>query len=198
MRSLLNTGLATALLFFHAHPAMAADYTIDPAHSQVLFKVKHLGISSVTGRFDNFEGQFSFDPDNLTASKANATIDVSSINTNQGKRDNHLRSCDFFCQEQFPKMEFATKQVKDLGNGKFQIIGDLQLHGIKREVALDGEFLGTAKGPQGEERAAFVATGALNRKDFGLKWDKLTETGGVMVGDEVTITLEIEGVQQSA
>lgn len=190
--------LAIPLSFILANAVLAAEYKVDPAHSQIMFRIKHLGISSVTGRFDKFEGTFSFEPSNIAASKAQATIDVNSINTNQEKRDKHLRTPDFFDVVRFPKMTYTSKAVKDLGNKKFQITGDLEMHGIKKEVTVDAEYVGSAKGPSGDERAAFLATAKLNRKDFGLKWNDITETGGVLVGDDVTITIEVEGVKEGS
>lgn len=172
--------------------ANAADYQIDPAHSVVQFKVRHLGISSVSGSFGDFSGEISYDAKNVAASKTSAAINVASVNTNQAKRDDHLRSCDFFCIEKFAQIKFQSKETKDLGNGKFQVVGELSLHGVSKPVTLDAEFLGEAKGPDGIERAGFSATTTLNRKDFGLSWSKLTETGGVMVGDEIKINLDIE------
>lgn len=193
-----KTLLLSILSLFVASPALAANYKIDAAHSQVMFRIKHLGISSVTGRFDKFEGMFSFDPKNIAGSTATAAIDIASINTNQNKRDDHLRSCDFFCNNDFPKMEFKTKSVNDLGGNKMRITGELTMRGVTKEIVLDGEFVGEAKGPHGDERAAFLASGKLNRKDFGLKWNDLTETGGVLVGDDVTITLEVEGIKEGS
>ncbi len=193
MKKILTLALP---LFLFAAPLWAASYKIDPAHTQVLFKVRHLGISSVTGRFEAIEGSLTFDPQNIEASKTAVTLDVSSINTNQEKRDGHLKSCDFFCLEKFPKMTFTSKKVKVLGVGKFQVIGDLTLHGVTKEVLLDAQFNGEAKDPYGNERAGFSASASLNRKDYGLTWDKLTEAGGIMVGSEVTISIDIEAVKE--
>ena len=177
--------------------AFAADYTVDAAHSQVMFKVRHLGISSVSGRFDKFEGAFSYDPKAVGSATATATIDIASVNTNDAKRDGHLKDCDFFCAKDFGKMTFKTTKVTPKEGNKFEVIGELSIKGISKTVTLQAEFQGEAKDPWGNQRAAFSATGVINRKDFGLTWDKLTETGGVLVGSEVTIVLEIEGIKKA-
>lgn len=175
-----------------AQNAQAANYTIDSSHSVVQFTVKHLGISNVTGRFDRFDGTFEYDPKNVEASKVQAEIDTTSVNTNQAKRDKHLSSPDFFDIAKFPKMKFVSKSVKSTGDGKFDITGDLTIRDVTKSVVLSTEFTGSAKGPDGKDRAAFVADTKINRKEFGLKWNDLTEAGGVLVGDEVKIHLEIE------
>ena len=182
-------GISSLLSLSVAH---AANYEIDPNHSEVSFKVRHLGISSVTGRFGSFTGTFSYDPKNVAASKAQATIDVTSVDTNQKKRDGHLTGCDFFCAEKFPKLEFVTTSVKPLDGNKFEIVGDLSMHGIKKSVILEAEYQGEAKDPQGTVKAGFSATGKLNRKDFDLKWSAVTEAGNLVVGDEISITLDIQ------
>lgn len=189
--------LFLSILFAFGSSAFAANYSIDPAHSQVTFKVRHLGISTVTGRFDKFEGNFSYDSKDVGASTAEATIDLASVNTNDGKRDGHLKDCDFFCVKDFAKMTFKAKKVTAKEGNKFEIVGDLSLKGVTKSVTLQAEFQGEAKDPWGNQRAAFSATGTINRKDFGLTWDKLTETGGILVGSEVTIVLEIEGIKKA-
>ena len=197
MRILTSSLFSVFLAALCASPLAAAPYKIDGAHSQVMFKVKHLGISSVTGRFDSFEGKIDFDPAKVSAASVQATVDVASINTNLAKRDGHLKTCEFFCVEKFQKMTYSSKKVNDLGGGKFEIIGDLTLHGITKEVPLQAEFGGAAVSGDGKEHAAFTATAAISRKEFGLTWNKLTETGGILVGDEVKITLEIEAVKEA-
>ncbi len=202
--SLLLAGIA---LGFFTATAGAADsgatgsgatqYTIDGTHSQVMFKVKHLGISSVTGRFDKFQGHFSYDPKSPESSVAEAVIEVPSVNTNQGKRDEHLRSCDFFCTEKYTQLKFVSKKVTSQGGGRLKIEGDLTLHGVTKQVALDAEFIGATVGIDGKQRAGFSATTTINRKDFGLSWSKLTEAGGLVVGEDVLVTLEIQGVAKA-
>jgi len=196
--ALIGSSLLFVVSSIVVSSASAATYTIDPSHSEVSFSVRHLGISKVSGKFDKYEGTIDFDAANVGASKTNVTIQASSINTNQEKRDTHLKACDFFCVEKFGTLTFASKSVKPLSADKFQVVGDLSLHGITKEVTLDVTFNGEAVGPDGNSRAGFSATGDLNRKDFGLTWSKLTEAGGVMVGDEVNLRLEIEATKNKA
>jgi polyisoprenoid-binding protein YceI len=170
----------------------AADYTIDPAHSSLSFRVKHLGISTVTGHFDKFTGVVSFDPKDLQTLKANAAVQTASVNTGVEKRDTHLRSADFFDTAKYPQMAFAGKEVKKVSGDKFQLTGDLTLHGVSKPVTLECEFGGVANSPFGDVRAGFSAMTTLNREDFGI-------TGGgagAMVGKEIKIALEIECVQK--
>lgn len=176
--------------------SMAADYTIDAGHSGVMFKVRHLAISSVTGRFEKFSGSFSYDPKNVKASKAEALIEAASINTDQSKRDDHLRNADFFDVEKFPELKFVSKSVKNAKKDRFDIVGDLTLHGVTKSVVLNAEFGGATKDPWGNNRIGFTASTTINRKDFGLTYHKALETGGLVVGEEVKITLEIEGIQK--
>lgn len=170
----------------------AAPYKVDAAHSQVMFKVRHL-ISTVTGRFDKFEGSFDYDSKNLAGFKSKGTIDATSINTNNSKRDEHLRSPDFFDTAKYPTLEFSSTSVSDLKGTKGKLKGNLTIHGVTKPVVFDVEFLGTGKDPWGNEKAALTATTTINRTDFGLKWNQALETGGVLVGEEVQIILEIEG-----
>lgn len=186
--------VAVALTLLGAGLSWAAEYTIDPDHSKVLFKIRHLGISTVTGRFDKFSGAFAFDPKNIQASKVTATVEATSIDTDVAKRDEHLRSADFFDVEKFPQITFVSKEIRDAQGGKFKVAGDLTIHGVTKPVTLDVELVGTVKDPWGNERAGFSATATINRKDFGLTWNKALETGGLLVGEEVWISLEIEGI----
>lgn len=178
--------------------ASAADYTIDPEHSKIGFKVKHLGISSVVGHFGSFTGNFIYDPQNVASSKAQASITAKSINTDQTKRDDHLRSPDFLNVEKSPEITFVSKEIKPLNEGTFQVIGDLTINGITKSVVLDTEYGGSANDPWGNERAAFSASTTLNRKDFGIVWNKVLETGGLVVGEDVKISLEIEGIKKKS
>ena len=190
---LISSLIGATLLYASA---FAADYTIDPSHSQVLFKIKHLGISTVTGRFETFEGTFSYDSAKLADSKASVTIAADSINTNSEKRDAHLKSPDFFDVATFPQLTFVAKSTEAVDATHFLVNGDLTIHGVTKPVVLDAELGGTVKDPWGMERAAFTASTKINRKDFGLTWNKALETGGFVVGDEVKIELEVEGIKQ--
>ncbi len=190
--------LTLAVTLAAAGLSFAAEYTIDPAHSQVMFKVRHLGISMVTGQFETFSGTFEFDPKKPKASKVSTDIKVASINTNVAKRDEHLRSADFFDVEKFPEMKFVSKSIKDVKKDKFKIVGDLTMHGVTKEVVLETEISGTVVDPWGNERAGFTAAATINRKDFGLTWSKTLETGGLVVGEDVKIMIEIEGIRKKA
>lgn len=191
MRKLIAIILSTVV----SSTAWAADYEIDSTHSSVVFKVKHLAISTVPGRFGDVTGRFSFDPTRVEASKAEAKIAVASINTMDTKRDDHLRSADFFDVSKFPSITFKTSKVEKVSDTAFKATGDLTIHGVTKPVTLDVTYGGSAKDPWGKERAAFEAKTLINRKDFGLTWSKTLETGGLVVGDDVQISLEIEGVK---
>jgi polyisoprenoid-binding protein YceI len=187
--------LGAICLSLIAGNSWAADFQIDPAHSSVVFKVKHLAISSVPGRFGEVSGKFSFDPSKVEASTAEATIKATSINTMDAKRDDHLKSPDFLDVSKFPAIQFKTTKIEKLSDSTFNAHGDLSIHGVTKPVVLSVVYGGSAKDPWGKERAAFEAKTSINRKDFGLTWSKSIETGGLVVGDEVQITLEIEGIK---
>lgn len=177
--------------------AFASTWTIDPDHSNVGFKVRHLMVSNVKGSFDKHSGTVEIDDKDITKSKVNVTIDTNSINTNVQKRDEHLRSADFFDVAKYPTMTFVSKKVAKAGKDKLKVTGDLTLHGVTKQVVLD--VVGPtkeSKDPWGNIRKGATATTKINRKDFGLVWNAALETGGVAVGDEITITLEIEMIRK--
>ena len=186
--------LIAAILFLSTGFSWAAEYTIDPTHSNAIFKVKHLGISTVTGKFDTFSGSFEFDQQHVGIAKAAAAIATASINTGVEKRDEHLRSADFFDAAKFPQISFVSKEITDVQGNTFKVHGDLTMHSITQPVVLDATLGGVVKDPWGNERAAFTASTALNRKEFGLTYAQALETGGLLVGEEVQILLEIEGI----
>ena len=175
--------------------ANAATYKIDSDHSEVGFKIRHLAISNVTGKFADFSGTFTFDPANVKSSKVDAEIAIKSVNTSQQKRDDHLRGDDFFAAEKYPQMKFVSKGVEPSGKDQFKLSGDLTIRGVTKPVTLNVSYSGSAKDPWGNEKAAFSAVTTISRKEFGLTWNKALETGGMVVGDEVTINLEIEGTR---
>lgn len=191
-RALLIAALALIPL-----SSFAADYTIDPDHSSVEFKIKHLAITNVNGAFGRFEGNLFFDPSNVSAAKTTAKISVDSITTENGKRDDHLKSPDFFNTAQFPELTFVSKETTGSAES-FQVKGDLTMRGVTKPVVLDVTYNGTAKDHYGNERVGFSATTSLNRKDFGLTWSKLTEAGAIVVGDDVKITLDISAIKKAA
>jgi polyisoprenoid-binding protein YceI len=177
--------------------AAASTWTIDQDHSNVGFKVKHLMVSNVKGEFRNFNGTLEIDDKDVTKSKVSVSIETPSITTGVTKRDDHLKSPDFFDVAKFPTMTFVSQKVKKAGNNKLKVYGNLTLHGITREVVLDVEGPTKAyKDPWGNTKRGASATTKINRKDFGLTWNAAIESGGVVVGDEVTITLEVELLQK--
>ncbi len=175
--------------------SFAATYQIDPAHTQIHFTIAHLMVFKVRGNFNDFSGTIEADPAAKTLSSAQAVIQVSSIDTRNQKRDDHLRSPDFFEVAKYPEMTFVSKAVSGSGSDII-VTGDLTIKGVTKEVILTGAFLGATADPWGNNRAGFEATGTINRKDFGLTWNKALETGGVVVGDEVEIGLEVEAIMQ--
>lgn len=173
-------------------------WQIDAAHSHVEFAVKHLMIATVKGRFATVSGTVSVNGDDPAGATVSVSIDAASIDTREPQRDAHLRSADFFDVEKFPTITFASTGVKRTGDDAFQLGGSLTMHGITRPITLAVTDEGRAKDPWGGERRAFSATGKVNRKDFGLLWNQALETGGVLVGDEVKISIEVELVKQPA
>ena len=177
--------------------AFASTWTIDPDHSNIGFKVRHLMVSNVKGSFDKHTGTVEINDKDITKSKVEVSIDTNSINTNVQKRDDHLRSADFFNVAKFPTMTFVSKKIAQAGKDKLKVTGDLTLHGVTKVVVLDVEGPSKeSKDPWGSLRKGATATTKINRKDFGLVWNKALETGGVVVGDEITITLEIEMIKK--
>ncbi len=189
-KSWLGIVLGVCLL---APSAWAKTYAIDPDHTTVEFKIRHL-LSFVRGTFEKVDGQFDYTPDHPEQWKATATIPATSVNTHVDKRDQHLRSKDFFDVAQFPNMTFTSTGVTDVTPTSAKLHGDLTIHGVTKPVVFDVEIHGVAKDPWGNERAAFTATTKINRKDFGLTWNQALETGQLLVGEEVEITLEVEGI----
>ncbi len=173
-------------------------WTVDPVHSHVEFAVKHLMISTVKGRFADVEGTVVIDEANPANSRVEAKIAAASVDTREPQRDGHLRSADFFDAETHPYLTFVSTRVEPKGDDEFVAYGDLTIRGVTRTVALEGEYSGRNKSPFGTTVAGFSAKTKINRKDYGLNWNAALETGGVLVGDEVKINLEVEVVQQAA
>jgi polyisoprenoid-binding protein YceI len=185
--------LALAASLLAASPAWATTYTVDKQHSTVGFKIRHL-FSNVLGTFDDFEGEFTYVPGQPEQWTATATAKAASINTKVEGRDKHLRSADFFDVEKFPTLTFRSTQVTDASERGAKLHGMLSIHGVEKPVVLDLAIHGEGKDPWGNARSGFTATTRINRKDFGLNWNQALETGGVLVGEEVDIILEIEGI----
>ena len=169
-------------------------WVLDPTHSEITFKVKHLMISNVKGAFKTFDA--SIDGEDFRTSNFNVTIDTGSISTNNDDRDAHLKSPDFFGVEKYPEITFVSTSLKKVDDNEFKLIGDLTIKGTTKEIELDTEFGGFMKDPYGNEKAGFSINGKLNRKDFGLNWNAALEAGGVMVGNEIKVNAEVQFVKQ--
>lgn len=171
-------------------------WTIDPAHSEVAFEVKHMMFAKVRGRFDAFEGSLELAPqDEIEESRVEVVIDTASIDTGQPDRDEHLRSPDFFDVEQFPEMRFESRSVRRLDDDRLSVTGELTIRDETHEAELDVTELGRGTDPWGNERVGFRAATTIDRRDFGLTWNQALETGGVLVGHEIRITLDVQAVQ---
>jgi len=168
---------------------------LDQAHSEIKFKVKHMMISTITGEFKNYDVTIETDgdkEDDFTNAKINYTADVSSIETGNAQRDGHLRTNDFFNPEQFPKMTFASTDIVQTEVGKYQLTGDLSIRDVKKPITLDVEFEGKVVDPWGNTKYGFSVNGKINRKDFGLNWNVVTEAGGILVGEEIKIHASVQ------
>ena len=192
----VTTGLAAALSL----PAAAAtsEWKIDPQHSSAQFSVRHMAISTVRGAFSKVNGTILLDDKDITKSTVNVTIDVSTVDTREPDRDLDLRSDKFFDVAHFPTMTFKSRKVEQLAPGKLKVTGDLTIRGTAKEVVLDVEGpTAPVKDPWGNVRAAATATSKVNRQDFGVKWNATLDNGGVVVGDDVNITIDAEMIRQA-
>ena len=170
-------------------------WTIDQAHSNVEFAVKHMMFTTVKGRFGGVEGQIELNENDLADSFVNVTIDASTVDTRDEKRNAHLRSADFFDVETHPTLTFKSTKVQAKGDDDFKVTGDLTMHGVTKPVVLDVEQTGRGKNPWGQEVIGFEAKTKINRKDFGLNWNAALESGGVLVSDDVKISIDIEATR---
>jgi polyisoprenoid-binding protein YceI len=187
-----NSTTATPATGTAAQSGQKTTWVIDAAHSHVGFSIKHLMIATVRGSFTRVQGTVRVDETDPTSAEVDITIPTASVTTGDEKRDGHLRSPDFFDVERFPNMVFRGKRVERKSGDSFRVVGDLTIRDVTREVALDVELLGRAKDPWGNEKAGFEATTRIKRGDYGLTWNAALETGGVLVGDEVKISIEAE------
>lgn len=176
--------------------AEVARWTVDVEHSTIEFRVVHMLISKTTGRFMDYTGYIEMDVSAGTIKAIEATIKTASVNTNHEKRDAHLRNPDFFDVEKYPTMTYKMKSYQKLAEGGYQAVGDLTMRGVTKEITLTGDFNGATKDPWGNMRAGFQGRGKLNRKDFGMVWNKKLDTGGLVVGNEVQISLDIECIKE--
>jgi len=193
----LHRLFAPALLAVAAAPALAADtFVIDHTHSQASFQVRHL-FSSVRGRFTTFEGTIAMDAAKPEASSVTFTIDAGSIDTDNADRDRHLRSSDFFDVENHPTITFTSEQVKATGKDSYAVTGTLTMRGVSKTITLPVAYLGAGNDPWGNSRAGFSTAITLNRKDYGINWNKALDNGGVLLGDSVAVAVELEAVKQA-
>ena len=165
---------------------------IDVTHTEVLFKVKHLVIATVTGSFKKFSGEIISESDDFDNASASFSIEVDSIDTNQTDRDGHLKSDDFFAAAQYPTIEFKNGILKKVSGNNYKLVGDLTIRSTTKQVEMDVEFGGTVVDPWGNTKAGFEIVGKINRKEFGLNWNAVTEAGGLVVSDEVKLMLNVE------
>ncbi|MBS1529655.1 MAG: polyisoprenoid-binding protein [Bacteroidetes bacterium] len=176
---------------------IATKWSIDPMHSEVQFKVKHLVISTVTGSFQNFEGTVETEGDDFSDAKINFSLDVNSINTNQAQRDGHLKSADFFDAEQYPHIAFESTSFTKEGDENYKLVGNLTIKGVTKPVTLQVEHGGVANDFYGNTKAGFEIDGKINRKEFGLTWDGVTEAGSVVVGEDIKLHANIQLAKQA-
>jgi len=169
-------------------------WTIDTVHTHVGFSVKHMMVTTVRGQFRKYSGTVRLDPKDFTRSTFEGEIDVASIDTGVADRDNHLRSNDFFDAPSHPKITFKSSRIEKKGEGEYVVHGDITIRGVTKPIALDVEYLGTSKNPYGKTVAGVSAHGTLNRKDFGVSFNALLETGGVAVGEKVKLEVEVEAL----
>ena len=172
-------------------------WTIDPAHSEILFKIRHMMITNVKGEFRKFDATVKTDDNDFSTAQIQVVIDASSIYTNNEDRDKHLRSGDFFHVEDHEEIRFESTGMKKAGSEDYELIGDLTMRGVTKEIHLKVEFGGIINDPYGNERAGFSVSGKFSRKDWGLNWNSVLEAGGVMVSDEVRINAEVQFVKQT-
>lgn len=174
---------------------VATKWSIDALHSEITFKVKHLVISTVTGKFNSFDASMETDGDDFEDASIRFEADINSIDTNNEDRDNHLKSDDFFNASEHPKMVFESRSFKSSGEGEYKLIGDLTIRGNTKTVELDVVYGGTVQDPYGQTKAGFEVSGKINRKEYGLKWNAITEAGNMVVSDEVKLSLNVQFTQ---
>lgn len=173
-------------------------YKIDPAHSEIHFKVKHLMITNVTGSFSKFDATLTADKEDFTDAVISFEADVASVSTNSEQRNGHLLSDDFFNAEKYPKLTFTSTAIEKTGDDEFKLTGNLTIRDTTKPVVLNVTYAGTVTDPWGQVKAGFEITGKINRKDFGLTWSAVTETGGILLSDDVKLNLNVQMTKQAA
>lgn len=172
-------------------------WILDTTHSEIQFKVKHLMISSVTGQFNKFDGTVETDGEDFSTAKIEFNADASSISTNNEQRDNHLKAADFFDTEHHPQLQFKSKKLEKIADEAYKLDGILTMRGVSKSVTFNVQFGGQTQDPWGNTRVGFELTGKLNRKDFGISFSMVSETGGILLGDEVKIFANVQFVKQA-
>ncbi|KGO82401.1 polyisoprenoid-binding protein YceI [Flavobacterium cauense R2A-7] len=173
-----------------------SNWGIDPTHSEIGFKVKHMMFTNVSGKFNAFEATIENEDDNFETSKINFTAETASVDTNNSDRDNHLRSAEFFEADVYPKLSFVSTSIKKKSENDYEIHGDLTIKDVTKNIVLETEYSGLMKDPWGNTKAGLSLNGKINRKDFGLTWNAALETGGVLVGEEIKLASEIQLIKQ--
>ncbi len=190
--------LASALVLTIAAWASASEWTVDKAHSSIGFTVSHMVISKVPGKFTDFDGNVTFDPAHPADGSVSFTIQAASISTDNEKRDSHLKSADFFDVEKYPEITFVSTKVEPGNDNHYQITGDLTMRGVTKPVTFDAVLNGVVDDPWGNTKSGFTATTTINRQDFGVNWSKTLDTGGLVAGNDVDITVELELTETKA
>lgn len=188
---------ASAAILAGGSIAVAGEWKEDASHSTVGFSAKHMVISNVNGKFNDYSINVKSDKPDFSDAKIDVRIKSASINTENNKRDAHLRGDDFFAADKFPEISFVSTSMKKLGGNKYKVTGKLTMRGVTKQVTLDAELGGVVKDPWGNHKAGFTLTGSINRFDYGLKWNDMIETGGLVVGDIVKINCEVELLKKS-
>ncbi len=184
--------LVVLMLAMFSATAQKTKWTFDKVHSKIQFDIAHMVIAEVNGQFHDYEGTILADKEDFSDAKIKFSIDVKSIDTDNAKRDEHLRSEDFFDAAKYPKITFASKSIKKAGENQYQLTGDLTMHSVTKTITLDVKYGGTVTDPYGNIKAGFKITGTIDRTDFGVKYNSVMESGGLMFGEEVIITCKVE------
>jgi polyisoprenoid-binding protein YceI len=196
MKRTLSTALVVAALFGTTAFAQTAKWSLDRTHSQISFSVSHMVVAEAEGKFDSFDVAVLADKEDLTDAKVDVTIQVASVNTDNKKRDEHLKSADFFEAEKFPTITFKSKELKKVSDNKYKLIGDFTMHGVTKSVELDAKFGGVVKDGRGKIHAGFKVVGEVNRQDYGVKWSKKIDSNGLVVGDVVELKGNVELIKE--
>ncbi|HYG63529.1 MAG TPA: YceI family protein [Thermoanaerobaculia bacterium] len=194
MKRVLLTAVALSSIL--SLPVQAAEvHKIDPTHSEVSFQIRHM-VTQVRGNFNEYEGVIHLDPANLEGSKVDLKIKAASIDTNLADRDKHLRAPDFFDVEKYPEITFRSTKIKKTGKDTYDVTGNFTMRGVTKQITLPVTYLGSAKDPWGGQRAGFETSTTLDRKDYGINWNTALDNGGVILGDDVKVSINLETIQQ--